>query len=1548
MSDTWRQNAIVEAIQIIADKKIAQANFDKTIKATIHSIDDKATGTYSVKYQDSIFTANSTSTKINYQAGQQVLVLVPGNDMTRAKTIIGGVSNTAITYQEIPLADDISNKIGPSGSSLSQNIGLSSYAGDIVLNLENAKINDISEYIKRGDSITLGMVARTSLASSQIGGIFGITFNLIFKNSVTGEEEVKPLSVTNQDVIGNPYSLLRDTPVKVLIRDVDTENFVRIDSIQAFCRNFPQDESKKDIIDIVISDISINGAAALTESELNGYILHIDCSKNGDTLSEEIPKITLMAELKVNGNTTTQKTQYYWFRENGTVFKGNDKYHPYGGYGWECLNVKSEKTWVPKFSGEFEFNIEGDNLENNSAHALQKVTKVLCVGVYDERQIVKGQIQIINNAIDTSIYIDSDEKVQQGDNIINRTVYYLDNGSPNLKCVYDKEDKGEIKYQWSVRNARGGAVQSPQDLDQNGEYHRVENAYNDCKEKANLMDEESRSRYTDFTQAQQAYNQVKNDPRVEGDTYHNFPISSITDYSVVSCAVTQDGIYRGTASITLYNKTSLEGMYSLNLENGTQVFQYDGKGNSPTSPQLEKKLEIRPLTFTLIDNQGKEIPHDQIRNNGWIKWIIPNTQTLLSSVNNGQSINGKFDLTVSRADLPLPADSYDVYSNLDSFSYAIADQYDAKKDVNYIWLNIKFKDIILDAYTNFTFPKDGDPGTNGTDKVAKIVGSNTTDRFYLRDIEPEKLFDDTGAEVDNLKFQLYNNSIKINDLADFWSCPPVTKTGSNTDSKDYETYLRTGLQNTGWTKPRLSAPFVPAGKTIVEQILQDKPVNIIRAQKSLGGESGELKYFAQLPICTQFVTSPKYRLRVRPKTGFSYAVYLEDGSRPDYDNTMPFEVIVEELQELKEEESGFWVQDQSVRNYTWQTIGNIEEDTDKNEGFEENTNKKFFKPKDKFAGDDLTSAIVVNVEGIGCIHIPVYMILNRYGHSALNGWDGNSIQLNANGDTILAPQVGAGSKDQNNTFTGVLIGNVKTKTSNDIGLFGYDRGNRSIFMDAKTGKTVLGKAGAGQITIDPSQDTARIYSGNYNYSPGTTAGKGMEIDLTDPHIRFGSGHFSVDNAGNITAKGGGTIAGWKIGNDALTSQNNNVYFRSQNYGNENNNKYAIYSNGTFSVTPDGLLHSSEGDIAGWTIKPTTLSKGGVTLNSDNSSTSNYAIRANNSSGTRKFSVDYNGNLYARAGDIAGWVIQEGQLSKKNTAGDTMSLSPTNGISFVNGADTDKKFTVNNKGYMTSTSGKIGGWNIEENTIWAGTKNGAGIRLNSDGSMNGGSGYNSGTGGSWAIYRNGKSTFTGITTDHMTATNATVTGNLTATTLTANQSGTIAGWDIDSSSLSNGDLVLSSTGGLSNGSNWSITKSGDAYFKNIYGTVKNDRELSAGGGSGSSGGVSLKGNGPSSWGSAQGPMTAGTAQVYDQLKLLVFQGGPYYAMTGCQKIKVLKNVTLSGNPTAGYTLTPEYIQFYAATGVSGAMDKITKTWGECNKVSVGTLASAEIKQQVGDT
>jgi len=48
--------------------------------------------------------------------------------------------------------------------------------------------------------------------------------------------------------------------------------------------------------------------------------------------------------------------------------------------------------------------------------------------------------------------------------------------------------------------------------------------------------------------------------------------------------------------------------------------------------------------------------------------------------------------------------------------------------------------------------------------------------------------------------------------------------------------------------------------------------------------------------------------------------------------------------------------------------------------------------------------------------------LNKYGLANINAWDGNSVQVNSEGGYILAPQMGAGVKDSNNNFTGVLMG----------------------------------------------------------------------------------------------------------------------------------------------------------------------------------------------------------------------------------------------------------------------------------------------------------------------------------------------------------------------------------------------------------------------------------------------------------------------------------------------------------------------------------------------
>jgi len=62
----------------------------------------------------------------------------------------------------------------------------------------------------------------------------------------------------------------------------------------------------------------------------------------------------------------------------------------------------------------------------------------------------------------------------------------------------------------------------------------------------------------------------------------------------------------------------------------------------------------------------------------------------------------------------------------------------------------------------------------------------------------------------------------------------------------------------------------------------------------------------------------------------------------------------------------------------------------------------------------------------------------------LNDWDG-SLTLNEENGTILSTMLGAGRKNSDNTFSGVLIGDVKSGTGYDktyeaTGVYGIHKG----------------------------------------------------------------------------------------------------------------------------------------------------------------------------------------------------------------------------------------------------------------------------------------------------------------------------------------------------------------------------------------------------------------------------------------------------------------------------------------------------------------------------
>jgi hypothetical protein len=77
--------------------------------------------------------------------------------------------------------------------------------------------------------------------------------------------------------------------------------------------------------------------------------------------------------------------------------------------------------------------------------------------------------------------------------------------------------------------------------------------------------------------------------------------------------------------------------------------------------------------------------------------------------------------------------------------------------------------------------------------------------------------------------------------------------------------------------------------------------------------------------------------------------------------------------------------------------------------------------------------------------------------------------------------MGAGEKDSNNNFTGVLMGETRVpgKTTAQTGLLGYSSGDRTFFLNSRNGAGIFGKSGNGQIILDPNNSQAMLYSSNF-------------------------------------------------------------------------------------------------------------------------------------------------------------------------------------------------------------------------------------------------------------------------------------------------------------------------------------------------------------------------------------------------------------------------------------------------------------------------------------
>lgn len=1326
------ENKFCDAIEIIVNKVVDQASYDRTVQATVVKCIDQTIGEYKIQYQNSFYYAYSNNSDIVYPDGSAVYIQVPGNDLNKQKTILGTVKKLGINYITTIEEDEAYEVIGKNCissegewklSSYIRQFGKNVYSRDNNINEIKLNITDVEEYIKNAKSIICGATIQTSLvAEQQLKGNYGISFALDFIDNSKPESIVtRYYTVDVNKMYGNPYRLIQKTR-QYGVFDIDGENFLSVKSISIFNYDFPLEGNGSVIEDIFFSNFELSGANRLSNEDINNYSLTFVTPRGKYFDKNGYDTLYINAEVRVKGkvvNLDSQKLPFYWFIEHMGVTAKSEYYNKYGGQGWKCLNKSTEV--IPATNTDpavVEWIPESNKWTVTKNECPARNTKYKCVVVYDGT-VISREIEIINRDSLYDVTIESDMG----------TTFYFDgnreSGYPTLTCKINGKENTSYSYSWAIINNSGNFNSLAETVEANKVHQDWINKYNKIVNSDDYK--EIKESQLEIQGINQYFREDKFNMRVEGNKIYHVDISQITNFSTYSCTVYSGNVYIGTASIVLVNKLLPEGSYSLIINDGTHIYKYNENGISPASNALDNPIDIKALTFTIYDSDGNEVSNDAASHSD-IKWAVPAENTLLKvPYETDESSNG-----------------YNIYRNTTSFSYFIEDRYDIAKQNNNINLFVIYKGISLSASTDLTFVKEGESGTNGTEFACRIVPSLKNETSFSGypmitqfGSSNNKYFNFTPSNINKpFKVQLWHNEDRIYEGTD----------SANSNEGKYVQVKWSVLKKkkNGNTQDLTSINISENGIFSFSGYSGEEIVNIIQAEINYDG----VVYYATLPLITARVSNLQTKVELKYGSGFRYAIYSSDGRSPKYDNTSPFEINV------YNNVNNIWCDVTSSYTYSWNDRGlDLLNKTVYN--LEVKNNQKWKKPIDSYDGECLFNAITCDIKDssgniYASIHIPVHLYLNRYGLSAINGWDGNSVDISGDGGYILAPQIGAGQKNDDNSFTGVVMGKVKEsgQTSADIGLLGYSEGRRSIFLDAETGKAEFGIKNSNQIIIDPSSGKAEIRSGNYS----TTKKTGMLIDFSIPQILFGSGNFSVNEKGEIVSKGGGTIAGWNITDTKLykdkvgiSSDNsidsNYAFWAGANAGKENvqpNNplfgvrydgtilaqqgligrgsqritighsqadgetpeRSALYSGSKSSFTADaaGFYIGTDGIALGRYDKREVLDENGNVLKDENGNT----IYGGNS----YFEVTSSGQFVARSGYIGngekGWQIGDTFLKNGRDGYNTKGNSKSGGIYLgVDGIGLGIKandFKVTRSGSLTCQKGTIGGWLISSNTL----------------------------------------------------------------------------------------------------------------------------------------------------------------------------------------------------------------------------------------------------------
>lgn len=519
--------------------------------------------------------------------------------------------------------------------------------------------------------------------------------------------------------------------------------------------------------------------------------------------------------------------------------------------------------------------------------------------------------------------------------------------------------------------------------------------------------------------------------------YRCILIKNSTVYAIVEYTITVNG--ESDEDFTVHFITESNG-----------VFLYGENGQI----EIESCLKSKELSFTIPNNSwrsGSPQPYTY-------RWILDGYNDTIANYDAGEL---KINYSPSTSMVTYLAGSVLTGSsdNIKPLYYKINRNFSSSKLNNSATLEINVNGIPYYFTFYFSFSKQGGMGTNGTNYQLVAEPKNNKSLVY-----------NEGWKVKSISYNLtlYNNGI-IEQFSDptfeLIKCQNIHgETKTNLSLSTLENAI-----SCSWSQEILTV-------TVSDNIVaspNDYFCNIVKATVSAGG----YKISTYIPIdilVGQNDNNENYNFYYYPTI-----VYNPQGYNPKYytGNLNDF------WDKQKEDEQPV---SYAVKNDN--TIFKIRQFDSDDDGVKE---AYALIVNSTYESNLAYNSLVINLKNDSYLLHPLLAVVNQYGITGINEWVGNSIEINENKGYVYAAQLAAGSKNNKNQFTGVVMGNYASSDEQETdgqGLWGFQDGAASFGFNAD-GTAFIGKANSARLEFDGSTKGTIQSAG---YIEGT---KGLCLDF---------------------------------------------------------------------------------------------------------------------------------------------------------------------------------------------------------------------------------------------------------------------------------------------------------------------------------------------------------------------------------------------------------------------------------------------------------------------